>query len=116
MDIQQDFSLANEGVRQGDPHSPLLFCLAEDVLSRSISLLVNSGQLKPMSGPGSRPPPTHVLYADDIMVFCKGTKKNLTVLIMSLFQDHGSASGQYIILEKCKFFIGSISNTRQLDI
>lgn len=65
------------GVRQGDPLSPLLFCLAEDALSRGITFLANSGALKPMSCPRNCAAPTHVLYADDIMVFCKGTKRNL---------------------------------------
>jgi len=38
------FSCAS-GVRQGDSWSPLLFCLVEEVLSRAISLVANSGTL-----------------------------------------------------------------------
>ena len=39
-----------KGVFQGDPLSLLLFCLAEDVLSRGISYLVENHYLLPMAG------------------------------------------------------------------
>lgn len=65
------------GVRQWDPLTPLLFCNTEDVLSRGISHLVNSGSLQPISGSKNTSTPSHVLYADDVLVVCKGTKRSL---------------------------------------
>lgn len=109
------FFSCKSGVRQGDPLSPLIFCLAEDVLSRGISYLANCGILKPMFGPRNCTTPTHVLYADDIMVFCKGTKRNLAAL-MSLFHEYGEASGQHLSLGKCKFFVGSMSPARKVQL
>lgn len=60
------------GTRQGDPLSPLIFCLAEDVLSRGISKLVEDGDLELMTGTRRCQVPSHTLYAYDIMIFCKG--------------------------------------------
>jgi len=59
-------------VRQGDPISPLLFCIAEEVLSRGISNLVDDGKLDLIKVSRHSYVPSHVLYANDIMVFCKG--------------------------------------------
>lgn len=68
-----------------------------------------------MAGPKACETPSHVLYADDIMVFCKGTKKNVLVL-MDLFKEYGAASGQLLSLAKCQFFTGSMFAARRRDL
>lgn len=70
-----------EELGKGIPYPPLFFCLAEDVLSCAITYLVQAGLLKPDSGPKNFIAPSHVLYADDVLVFGKGTKRNLEVLM-----------------------------------
>lgn len=67
------FFACKRGVRQGDPVSPLFFCIAEEVLSGGITKLVREGNLQLMAGARGSKVPSHVLYADDIMIFCKGT-------------------------------------------
>ncbi|XP_019432196.1 PREDICTED: uncharacterized protein LOC109339236 [Lupinus angustifolius] len=98
------FTNCSRGVRQGDPLSPPLFCIVEDVFSRGIMKLVNDRKLSPISSPNMLQTPSHVLHADDIMIFCKGTKSNLLAL-KSLIQDYSSASGKHISADKCKFYI-----------
>jgi hypothetical protein len=66
----------SRGVRQGDPLSPHLFCIAKDVLSRSIAKLVPShtrsdeGKIDLIKGTRHINVPSHTFYADDLMVFC----------------------------------------------
>jgi len=82
-------------VKQGDPLSPLLFCIAEDVLSRNITKLVQQGKIELIKGTRSVQIPSHSLYADDIMIFCKGKIASIQAL-MQLFSSYVMASGQVI--------------------
>jgi len=65
------FFPCNRGVRQGDPLFPLLFCLAEEVLSRCIFKLVNDKKILNMASSQGYLTPSHILYVDDIFIFCR---------------------------------------------
>jgi hypothetical protein len=100
------------GVRQGDPLSPLLFCLAEEVLSRALLKASDHGNIRSMSYCRGVNVPTHVLYADDIMLFCKGTKANIR-FILNIFNRYSEASGQLINKQKSKYYAGNLSHVRR---
>jgi hypothetical protein len=109
------FFSCSRGVRQADPLSPLLFCIAEDVLSRGISKLVESGNLELIKGTRHLNVPSHTLYADDIMIFCKGKLSNIDAL-MNLFDRYAASSGQNINPAKSTIFAGSINQARLHNI
>jgi len=64
-----------------------------------------------MANPKHFATPTHILYADDIFVFWRGTKKNI-VNLMDLFHSNGEVSGQLISPKKCQFFQEALSTQR----
>ena len=70
------FFPCSRGVGQGDPLSPLLFCLAEEVLSRGLSKLVNDKKILHMVGLQGFLTPSRILYVDDIFVFCRADNKS----------------------------------------
>lgn len=77
--------------------------------------MVQDGKLSLISGPRGSIVPSHVLYADDVMLFFRGSKINLQEL-MPLFSRYGNASGQIINPSKSTFYSGSISLRRQATI
>lgn len=99
------------GVRQGDPLSPFLFCIAEDVLNRSLSKLVETGKLKLIKGTRNFNVPSHSFYADDLMIFYKGNITGLQYL-QQLFSRYAFASGQVINNGKSTIYSNSISQVR----
>ena len=102
----EGFFQCSRGVRQGDPLSPLLFCLAEEVLSRGLSNLVEEQKIDLMATPLGIVPPSHVLFADDIMVFMRATKRSLRNL-MKFMEEYGLNSGQRVNKAKSLVFLGN---------
>ena len=105
------FFNCTRGVKQGDPLSPRLLCLAEEVISRGIEALVIKGHLSQIRATKQLFIPSHCLYADDILIFCKGTLANIRH-IMKLFEDYGNYSGQMVNANKSKFYSGALTLSR----
>lgn len=85
--------------------------MAEEVLSKALSGSVVRGRLTPMSYCCGTTFPTHVLYADGIMIFCIGLKSNIRELI-SICDKYSAISGQIVNNSKSRFFTGSMYVTR----
>lgn len=58
----------------------ILLALAEEVLSRGLSFLVTIDKLKLIKGNKTSTILSHILYANDVMLFCKGTSSNIHIL------------------------------------
>jgi len=102
------FFSCSRGVRQGDPLSPLLVCIAEEVLSRALSMATAVGRITPMTYCRGVAFPTHILYANDVMIFCTGTKSN----IRELLNKYSEVSGQIINNAKSRLYTGAMTATR----
>ena len=80
------FFHAERGLRQGCPLSPLLFLLVVEGLSRAIRAAKAEGSFS-----GIQLAPnlniTHLLFVDDVLVFCSGVRRETRVLqeILELF-------------------------------
>ena len=94
-----DYFKSSRGLRQGDPLSPYLFILCQDVLSRLIDRQFNSGAINGVKMNPSGPAFTHVMYADDLMLFAKATSREVSVLDDCL-ELYCQWSGQLVNHEK----------------
>ena len=64
---------ANKGLRQGDPLSSLLFVLCMDNLSHMISDRVLANDWKPIFISRDGPTVSHLMFADDLLLFGEAT-------------------------------------------
>ena len=105
---QEGYFKCKRGVRQGDPLSPLLFCIVEEVLIGGISKLVEEGKMELISASRKTKIPSHCFYADDLMVYCKCKISNLEAL-KELFTRYANCSGQVINMSKSSIHVGGIN-------
>lgn len=85
-----------------------LFCLVEDVMSKRILQLVSSKLLEFIVRLKNIIVPSHILYADDVLICCKGKISNIKNLI-STFKDYVDVSGQVINCRKSFIYGGTMS-------
>ena len=92
------FFHAERGLRQGFPLSPLLFLLVAEGLSRALHESKRQGRFSGISI-GEQLAITHLLFVDDVLIFCSGDRRDTRALkeILDLFSK---ATGMDINFEK----------------
>ncbi|XP_042964506.1 uncharacterized protein LOC122298703 [Carya illinoinensis] len=109
------FFQASRGVRQGDPLSPYLFILSQELLSRMLHQKFSHGIVKPFH-PGGGTLVTHLLYADDVLIFTNGGRMSMRRLMATLHR-YEKISGQLISPSKSTIFFPShMSLARKNDL
>ena len=83
----------SRGLRQGNPLSPCLFIIGQEMLSRLIEKEFELKNIIGVKASVCAPPITHVMYMDDIFLFSKATRSNVTA-IMSCIWKYCLWSGQ----------------------
>jgi hypothetical protein len=53
--------------------------------------------------------PSHILYADDIMLFCKASRSNIQAL-SNLFLEYAEISGQVVNPRKSFIYAGALTS------
>ena len=116
MECQPVSSQSSKGLRQGDPLSPYLFVMGMEVLSNLIRRAVEGGFLSGCRIQGGRQPVhiSHLLFADDTIVFCEARKEHLTHLSWILFWFE-AASGLRINLDKSEIIpVGEVEEMEEM--
>lgn len=67
--------IPSRGLRQGDPLSPFLFILATEDLSRLILRVKRLGLIHSIQAARGAPFASHLLFADDLVIFCRANMR-----------------------------------------
>lgn len=89
----------SRGIQQGDPLSPFFFLLCTKGLTSLLTLVEKERRINGVKICRGAPPISHILFAYDIMLFCKAiVEKNSR--LQQLLHTYSKASGQAINLDK----------------
>ena len=98
----------SRGLRQGDLLSPYLFLLCAEEFFSMLANAQDEGRVHGVAICRRAPCISHLLFADDSLLFCRANQEEVQV-ISDVLQTYAAASGQCINFEK--FSVYFISNT-----
>ncbi|KAL9683268.1 hypothetical protein QQ045_015087 [Rhodiola kirilowii] len=98
------FTEDRQGVRQGDPISPSHFILSMEMFSRLLYNKIRDGSILPFFVKPGALPISHLLYADDMLLFTNGSMDSVESL-MGVFHRFCTWSGQRLNTAKSLLFI-----------
>ncbi|EAZ45614.1 hypothetical protein OsJ_30281 [Oryza sativa Japonica Group] len=93
---------------RGDPLSPFLFLFVADGLSLLLDEKVLQGAITPVQVCRRAPGISHLLFADDTLLFFKADNGQANV-IREVLDDYAVGTGQFINLAKCSMLIDDIT-------
>ncbi|KAA3483188.1 reverse transcriptase [Gossypium australe] len=104
--------LPSRGLRQGDPLSPFLFLICSEGLSSLMRTAQRRGLIKGAKATRQGPAASHLLFADDCILFGEASHKGAE-LLKDILQDYEICSGQCVNFLKSTVFFSP--NTTEED-
>jgi hypothetical protein len=104
-----DSFVPSRGLGQGDPLSPFLFLFIADGLSALLSHNIGRQVLNPLKNCPRAPGLSHLLFADDTLLFFKADQEQAQ-RVVQILDEFSAATGQLINRAKCSIMFGDNCN------
>lgn len=98
-EISKGYFLGGRGLRQSDPISSYLFIMVEEIFSCLLKKAFQDGKIGLFFHPRGTPLISYLLYANDIIIFAKGSKRSMRG-ITEVLETYRAWSAQSVSKDK----------------